>query len=509
MKKKRFIPASLVFVMMVALLMACGNNGNKEDSNGETGNTGTEKILPLRYVIPGTAAPHTDEVVKAVNAKLLADGVNVKLELNYVPWDAWDQKTNLMLSTGDEFEMIHVMENGTVPTAAYVGRGALQPLDELIDQYGPELKKLIPDVAWEGAKVNGKIYSVPALWRYETQSSGEMGTMGYRKDLLDKVGDAFPQTAEELIATAEKMQNAADKKIYIQTEENVTPVFLHRTYESWPFYVDYREQVVKVDQAGNVSSWIESEEFKRDAEFFRQLYGKKLINPDILTIKKEERDKAMELGDFIFSTNGALNYSISVAKNNPTAEIGESYLASDKSLLQFLAFGNTNAVPVNAKYPEAAIKFLNWLYTSKENHNLFIYGEEGTHYTAVGDRKATFVRDENDKAYSFPSWMIGNIKYMLFDDQTSDEYMESIVNETTKKVEFSPVVGFHLNTEPIAVEYANVQSEIKAKIIPIKMGVQDYDKYFPAALQSVKAAGLDKVVAEYEKQFKEWQAAQK
>lgn len=105
--------------------------------------------------------------------------------------------------------------------------------------------------------------------------------------------------------------------------------------------------------------------------------------------------------------------------------------------------------------------------------------------------------------------MIGNINYMLFNVNTPDSIVDLQINETKHKVELSPVLGFHLNTEPIAVEYANVLSEIKAKIFPIKMGYQDYDKYFPAALASVKAAGLDKVVAEYQKQFTAWKATQK
>lgn len=509
-KKFRMIPAFVVFVMLGGLLAACSNSEpGKANADGKQAQSDSSAIMPVRYVIPGTAAPFTDEVVKKVNEKLLADGVKVKLELKFIPWDAWDQKTNLMLSTGEEFEMIHVMENGSVPTAAYVGRGAIQPLDALLDKYGPNIKKLIPDYAWKGAKVDGKIYAIPAVWRHETLSSGELGTLGYRQDLLEKAGLSFPKTAEEFVTSAEKMQAVAGKKLYIQTETDGSPVFLHRTYDTWPFYVDYREQIIKVDQTGKVSSWLESDEFKKDAKVFRQLYEKQLINPDILTLKKEERDKAMTYGDFLYSSFGSWSYTTSAAKNNPTAVLSEGYLASEKSLLQFLAFGNANAIPTTSKHPEATIQFLNWLYANKDNHNLFINGEPDTHYKPVGERKAESIKKENDVAYSFPSWMIGNINYMLFNVNAPDSIVDLQINETKHKVEFSPVLGFHLNTEPIAVEYANVLSEIKAKIFPIKMGYQDYDKYFPAALASVKAAGLDKVVAEYQKQFTAWKAAQK
>jgi putative aldouronate transport system substrate-binding protein len=129
-----------------------------------------------------------------------------------------------------------------------------------------------------------------------------------------------------------------------------------------------------------------------------------------------------------------------------------------------------NSVPVTAKHPEAAIKFLNWFYSSKENHNLFLYGAEGTHYTSEGDRKANFVKDKDNQAYYFPHWMIGNIKYVLFDKDVPDAYLKVQTEPPAMKVDMSTVTGFHLNSEPIAVEYAIVLSEIKAKIMPIKMG---------------------------------------
>ena len=50
---------------------------------------------------------------------------------------------------------------------------------------------------------------------------------------------------------------------------------------------------------------------------------------------------------------------------------------------------------------------------------------------------------------------------------------------------------------------------MSAVIYPIKFGIQDYDTYFPAALQRMKDAGLDKVVDEYRAQFEAWQAANK
>ncbi|MFD2875918.1 hypothetical protein ACFTAO_08070 [Paenibacillus rhizoplanae] len=64
------------------------------------------------------------------------------MEKIFIPWDAWDQKLNLMLSTGEEFDLFHVMQDRT-PFSNYYTRGALADISEEIDKYGANLKKSI------------------------------------------------------------------------------------------------------------------------------------------------------------------------------------------------------------------------------------------------------------------------------------------------------------------------------------------------------------------------------
>jgi putative aldouronate transport system substrate-binding protein len=59
------------------------------------------------------------------------------------------------------------------------------------------------------------------------------------------------------------------------------------------------------------------------------------------------------------------------------------------------------------------------------------------------------------------------------------------------------------------VEYANILAEYTASILPIKVGVIPYAANFPAALTKMKAAGSDKVIAEYRRQLAEYTASKK
>ena len=50
--------------------------------------------------------------------------------------------------------------------------------------------------------------------------------------------------------------------------------------------------------------------------------------------------------------------------------------------VKFNSFGMRNGtlVPITAKHPEAAIQFVNWAYSSQENHDLLALGIEGVHW---------------------------------------------------------------------------------------------------------------------------------
>ena len=65
----------------------------------------------------------------------------------------------------------------------------------------------------------------------------------------------------------------------------------------------------------------------------------------------------------------------------------------------------------------------------------------------------------------------------------------------------SPVVGFIFDSSPVVNELSNVSAEIRSVMWPIRYGLLDYDEAFPQALAKIKAAGLDALIAEYQRQF--------
>jgi len=459
----------------------------------------------MRFLSPGDHFPEERTVMNALNRKLKADGVNIEVSLIRVPWDAWGQKSNLMLATGEEFELLHVMQDLKSLGVLY-SKNAIVPLNDALKKY-PELVKKFPQGMWDEVTVDGKILAVPA---WTTNKDGKShGEFYYRKDLLDKLGLPVPATVDEVIDTALKLQQAIEeeqgKKSYVYNPMERPVSWLHRTYDRYPFYVDTNLGVVMVDQEGNVHSWLETEEFKNDAKVYKRMNDLGLIHPDLLILEENYEATEASFGRFAMGFE-SFDYSsnfVSMRQHRPEAVLGDGILEPQKGKFRYFYSWNANAVPVTSKHPEAGLKFLNWLYSSKENHDLFHYGIEGVTYTSSGPERFEPLKGaDGQDLYQFDNWMTPYIAYRRIEESVPEKVFDIFKKEITDPVTVSPVTGFQFNVEPVAHEASNLESEVKKIVWPIKYGFQSYDEAFPDAIRRLKAAGLDEYLAEYERQLR-------
>ena len=198
-------------------------------------------------------------------------------------------------------------------------------------------------------------------------------------------------------------------------------------------------------------------------------------------------------------------------KNVPGAEIGVFQLAPEKNdFITFYTY-NCNAVPVTSKHPEAALDFLQWLYSSQENHDLFMYGIEGETYNAVGDNRKEKILGEDGKAlYQYDEWQIAYQPLRRFENGMSDRLitLDSRRRDLDEEAVVSVATGFMFDSTPVADAAANLSAEAESLLAPLKCGLVSYDEGFESALSTLKAAGLDDYLAEYDKQFQEFLSGQ-
>jgi putative aldouronate transport system substrate-binding protein len=290
-------------------------------------------------------------------------------------------------------------------------------------------------------------------------------------------------------------------------------VALHRTYDTWPYYTS-QDGIFQVRQNGEANMYYETDEFRKDVEFMNALYTRGLIHPDILNLPADTIRAAKEDGDFLFCIMTGPGSTYDLRNQGANGEEILMYkMAFDKPMLMNLPLLNANGIPITSKHPEAGLKFLDWMYSSQANQDLVLYGVQGRHWQPVGTDQRLHVKGaDGNNLYAFDSWMIEYAKYHRFDvddkgpQEIKDNYLRNIYPDRTV---ISPVVGFNFDSSPVRVEYANVTAEYTASILPIKVGVIPYGANFPAALAKMKAAGSEKVIAEYRRQLAEFTASKK
>ncbi|WP_217594694.1 extracellular solute-binding protein [Cohnella sp. GbtcB17] len=498
----------LTVSMLLGSLAACSGGKSNEGNAGKGNAAQTDKgsaanpdggTVTIKIVQPGSEPTEAKKRWDAVNAKLKADGVGLHVEFQHIGWDAWEQKTNLMLSTNEAFDDLTIMED-LIKTSVYAGRGALQPIDDLLAKY-PDLKSKFSDDVWNAIKVNGKIYGIPVINR-EWANDYELIT--YRKDLYDKYDIPVPTTFQGFIDAADQIKKAEkDPNMFVVMKPNFLAGALHREYDTYPFNVI--DDLIYVDQSGGVKSWLETDEFKKDAEYFRQMYEKGLIHPDILTLPLDQVTKTFTDGEFLFNLgNGFFDYP-AIKQKKPELDMDAVRLAPEKQWMRPIVATNANVIPKTSKNPEAVIKFYNWLYSSQDNYDLLVYGIKDDWWKDAGPNKREALRPVGNEVQC-SEWTMGYGPLTRIPTNAHPKLFDTL--QLSDKAVNAANIGFTFDTTPVSVEYANLLAEIKTSVYPLKMGVADWDDFYPGALKKMKAAGLDKVVAEYKKQFDAWKAQQ-
>ena len=465
---------------------------------------------PMRYVTPGNYYSDNDAALKAINDKLEADGVDIEVSFIRIPWDAYNERINAMLATGEPFELLHVMQDVKNLTSI-ASMDAIIPIEKYLPNY-PVLMEMFSETDWTAGMYKGEIYAVPAKWKDFSRLYGYMFARG---DLITKHFEGrYPETAEELLEYFAVLQPVIEEETGVKPYmwlHNIrhAPAFLHRTYDTWPFYVEMSQGFALVRQDGTIDSYYESEEFKKDAEFFKTLYDNGYIHPDILSMPMEYKNDMAALGAVLPCPTFNHTTDYAMQKNIPEAYMEFFMLSPEKIKLIYTLAQNLNAISATAEDPESGLKFLNWLYADKTNHDLFHWGVEGVHYTASDPSRYNYIEGaDGQPLYTFDTWMSGYMGFMRYDENYSDAGVEyDQVPLPDDEVVYTPAAAFLFDATEIAMELANMEAELIASMFPIRFGLVSYEEGYADAIAKLKAAGLDTYMEEYRRQFAEYQAS--
>jgi len=196
MKAKLSIAISIL-VMLTMLLTACAPAAAPAEPAAADAPDEPAKATPITITFTsGLGAPDNipmAALVKQFNAEN-TDGITV--ELTELDWTTLYSKLVLDFSTGSAPDVVTLHQTNLVEN---ISKGILLPIDDLASQVGFDPADFMP-TAWEGAKVDGKLYAIP--------NDMHPYALYYNVDLFEAAGlypNKPPTTGDELIEYAQKL----------------------------------------------------------------------------------------------------------------------------------------------------------------------------------------------------------------------------------------------------------------------------------------------------------------
>ncbi|WP_339819285.1 extracellular solute-binding protein [Paenibacillus sp. FSL R7-0216] len=510
-KSKHKILGVALLALTIALSGCSGAGGKDASTANNSGGTGASSLEPvtLEIVVPGGKGANFDEVLAEVNKRLKAE-MNTQVKITMVDFADLNQKTNVMLASGESVDLIFDAPWLHLDTMA--AQGYYEELSELLEKYGPNVLKTRPQQMWDANKINGSIYGVPLGNAYTQQRS-----VFIRKDLREQLNLPPVKTYEELKAYLYAIRDHYP---------GITPLIagaddVTYTWVNWLIRDDTSVSIRPTNFAGaslmlyykgndgKAYNFFETKEPKIWSNILdvRKLFVDKVMSQDVLTNKTSSAE--MQLQNKVAATP-QMAFGIPKPFNDQLKQVvpdGELEavrlfdITPGKNLSNF-KMDNFICIVKTSKHKDRAMMFLDWA-NRQENYDLLERGIEGVNWKSVGDHQYETLNNDG-----------GIVSFQLMLNPVLEREWAGTDEETAKYSQFIAqadnftkdiMTGFSFDPTPVkneVAQFATIQAKYYSGLFN---GALDPDEYFV----KFKAEGetvLKKIQTELQKQVDDFLA---
>ena len=506
--KKRILATLLAATMSLGLLAGCGSSGSSSSSSAPAassegaaeasdGTLDTSKEVELvMYVI--SDRPAGQDIVDENMNKLFKEKLNCTLKINWIGWAEYAQKYPMLYSSGEKFDMAYCA--GWLNFANLARRGAFKPLNDLLPTYAPDNYAKQSETALAQATIDGNIYAVPTL--LPTYIS--YGSM-YRGDIAAEAGMTDP------IDTWEEVEAYCD---YVKANyPEMEPIDEYSAGPELSLVWERMQGNYEVDTGNRYLLFDPSEE-----------------NPKVFAIYDDPTiadfyDMCKRFGDKGFWTKSALSDTDSQKTQNGKAALRFHNIDSWSGLtvshpewdfqwgtmtkdVAHLPFTQDCLVISNtAENPERAMALWNLITTDQEAYDAFYYGILGTTYE-LNDEGQFKILDMD--LYSTSACWAARTMELNRNQQGVPEAYDTIRQDWEKVIEDGKgterFTGFVFDSTNVTTELAACQNARQQYGWPLELGYVDPVEGLAEYKQKLIDAGIEKVIAEAQRQLDEYVA---
>ncbi|MBD0382766.1 ABC transporter substrate-binding protein [Paenibacillus sedimenti] len=500
MEKKWKKASGLISVLLVSstLLAACGSSGSDEGNKAATDSAKPANSKPYEITMAYLQLndmPDTNLVAEEIS-KITKEKINATVKLIPIGISAWQQQTNLMLAGNEKLDLM-VSSSLIGNFGSQVAKGQLEPLDDLLKNYGKSLVDVVGMDLINGSKIDGKVYGVPSL-----RDIGSDNGLIMRKDLVDKYK-----------IDLSKIKTWADLEPVFQTIKDNEPGMAPLVQQANSLMPGTNMYNSIVDTLGDnlgviadpgnstkIVNLFETKEFTDAVAMARKWYQAGYIMKDIATSQEGGKDLVKAGKAFSYTSNmkpGFEAQETNLTGKEMVAVRLTKPLQTSVSITSFMM-----SITKNSQDPERAMQFMNLMYTDKDIANLISLGIEGKHYVKKADNIIKLPDGVKQSGYQFNQWEVGN-NFLTYVWEGTDSKIWELMKKHNDAAVKSKAVGFTFNVDPVKTELAAATNVMNQYKVGLESGTLD-----PALIgefnTKLKAAGLDKIIAEKQKQIDAW-----
>ncbi len=379
--------------------------------------------------------------------------------------------------------------------------GEAIPLDELLNAYGQDIITVVGEDRLNDYRIDGVLYALPSVSDYVTSQGISM-----RKDILEKYGIDVSQ-----------VRSAADLwPVFETVHENEPAMGVVCGYYTKSAVLSFQanaevicDTVFSLSETdpGTLVCYYATDSFREQAELVHAWYEEGFVafGMSFQNINASSLVRAGELFSLITVYKPGIEQEVSnsCGMEMVTIPLMEPVVSNYSYSLRHWGISRSC---VN---PGKAMQFLNLLYSDSEVVNLLSYGLEGVHYVFRDDGTIGYPQGTTAQTVGFANsmpWLLPNQSISYVWERYDADLWEQL-EAYNRSAQHSPLVGFIFDDTLVAAENAALMDIKNQYVYGLTSGQLDPDIYLPQMLAEMEATGLERVLAEAQRQYDQWRTA--
>jgi putative aldouronate transport system substrate-binding protein len=462
------------------------------------------------YMHEGQLQPDFQMVWDAMN-EYLKPIINAKVNYHGILASEWATRAPVMLASGGNEGIYGYFGLNYSLMAA---QGVFYALDELLDKYGPSVKASLNSRIWDGMRVNGKIYGIGIL-----KDNAYIFPFIYNDTMAKRLGidmTKWPRTSQyyklepyfnEVMEKRNQVYGNLEESLIgwfgneILTSQRVDSLFGLWNGIAVVNYPDFMD--VKGYPPEKFFSIYGTQEYR---DYCKAVF--RMVQKNIIAYDYTGKDDWTYNGNTFGGPSWGYVY---IPENLNGDKYVTKLIEPDSYWMDTAMFTSAGtAFSANIPNPERAMMFFDVNINDSHLATMLRFGIEGVHHTIDSAGKMAFTPANSDpNARRYMQWYGGGLGNLFLSNAPEeiagpDNFTQKRLKELNDAAAMSLYFGFNLDSAPIANELAactNVIQEYNPTLVKGWANSEaEVDTLIDEFNVKLKANGLDKILAEVQRQ---------